>query len=248
MELFPAIDLQNGSCVRLRQGDFADSTTYSSDPLAVVQSFQDEGATWLHLVDLDGAKDGQARQTGIISRLAKNTTLRLQAGGGLRSDVDIQALLDCGVHRVVIGSLAVSDPKLVMGWIKRFGPDRVVLAFDVRLDAEGTPQTLTQGWQAESKFSLWDLLTTYQSSGLQTILCTDVARDGMLSGPNVDLYKAIASRFPSLNLLASGGIGSLDDIRALKSANMAGAIIGKALYEKRFTLAEALTIVQKGGI
>lgn len=240
MELFPAIDLLGGACVRLKQGDFAQSTVYEQDPLAAAEGFAQEGARWLHVVDLDGAKDGAARQTDLIAQLAQKTSLNLQVGGGLRSEGDIETLLRAGARRVVIGSIAVQDPATTRGWLARFGGEKIILALDLRLDEKGVPEVLTRGWQEGSRQSLWDLLAVYEGSGLRTFLCTDVARDGMMAGPNLDLYRAIRARFPRLDLLASGGIGQLDDLRALAKLGASGAIVGKALYEKRFTLRQAL--------
>lgn len=242
MIIFPAIDLQAGSCVRLERGNFAAATSYDSDPLVAAKRFEDQGASWLHIVDLDGAKDGAARQTLSTSRVAAQTTLRIQAGGGIRSAGDVETLLQAGVDRIVIGSLSVQNPELVKGWLRQFGPERIALAVDIRMDDQGTPYLLTRGWQDESSQTLWDVLSFYQVDGLKTVLCTDVSRDGMLNGPNLDLYSELRKRYPFLDILASGGIATLDDIRSLADLRMAGAITGKALYEKKFTLSDAVAV------
>ncbi|MDD3183116.1 MAG: 1-(5-phosphoribosyl)-5-[(5-phosphoribosylamino)methylideneamino]imidazole-4-carboxamide isomerase [Alphaproteobacteria bacterium] len=246
MEIFPAIDLKDGACVRLQQGDFAAATLYDAAPLVAARRFEQAGANWLHVVDLDGARDGAARQTSLIARLIQETTLKVQAGGGVRTESDIETLLQAGAARVVIGSLAVTQPQLVRDWIARFGGDRIVLALDIRFNKEGEPEVLTRGWQDASGTTLWDVLRLYDGSSFRTLLCTDVGQDGMMTGPNLALYEAIQARFPALALLASGGIGSLEDIHALSSQGFAGAITGKALYENKLDLIEAIRI-GKGG-
>jgi len=243
MELFPAIDLQNGQCVRLAQGNFNATTVYNSDPLQMAQSFQQAGAKWLHVVDLDGARDGQSRQFDLIARIAANVALKLQTGGGIRDAATIEQLLRAGAQRVVTGSLAVKNRPLVGEWLKQFGADRIVIAFDVRLDDKGEPEVLTHGWQSGSKQSLWELLDAYQGSGLQTVLCTDVSRDGMLTGTNEALYGQMQARYPKLEILASGGVSGLDDLLSLAKQGLAGAIIGKAIYEGHIDLAQALRAV-----
>jgi phosphoribosylformimino-5-aminoimidazole carboxamide ribotide isomerase len=247
MELLPAIDLKNGQCVRLTQGDFASAKVYEADPLIQARKFADAGATWLHVVDLDGARDGKSRQFDIIAQLAQQASLNMQVGGGIRSSSEIETLLNFGVKRVIIGSLAARNPALVKSWLKDFGPKCIVLAFDVRLDAEGEPEVLTNGWQSNSKQSLWDLLATYTESGLRTILCTDVSRDGTLKGSNHTLYQIIRERQSELDILASGGISDLSDLQKLAGLGMAGAIIGKAIYEGRIDLAAAVRGIKNAG-
>ncbi|MER2520651.1 MAG: 1-(5-phosphoribosyl)-5-[(5-phosphoribosylamino)methylideneamino]imidazole-4-carboxamide isomerase [Bdellovibrionales bacterium] len=244
MLIFPAIDLQEGRCVRLVQGDFNQSKTYSADPLQVAQGFAAAGARWVHMVDLDGARDGAMKQLSTIKSVAQTTTLRIQAGGGIRSEAAIQNLLDAGVSRVVIGSLAVESRQEVRGWLRKFGPERIVLAFDVR-ENDGQPEVVTQGWQSGTQQTLWDVLDSYEGSGLRAILCTDVSRDGMLQGPNEGLYRLILEKAPQIELLASGGVGKQDDILSLAATGVAGAIVGKAIYEGKVDLAEAIRSVEK---
>lgn len=238
MDIFPAIDLVCGACVRLRQGDFEDATVYETDPLRAALSFAEEGAKWLHIVDLDGAKDGAARQTALIERLAKETPLAIQAGGGVRTARDVETLLKAGVRRVIVGSLAVQTVSTVQEWMQHFGRDKIVPALDVRFNAQGRAEVLTHGWQESSGVLLQDVLRAYEVKGPEVLLCTDVSRDGMLGGANLDLYKSLVKS--PIGILASGGVGSLDDIRALSALGVQGAIVGKALYEKKFTLAEAI--------
>ncbi len=246
MKLYPAIDLKNGTCVRLSQGDFDTAKVYEKDPLVQARKFMQAGATRLHVVDLDGARRGEMHQFSIIERLAKETPLKIQAGGGIRNAETIRKMLAAGVDRVVVGSLAVKNRKTVQEWLKEFGPKRIVLAFDIKF-VDDQPEVLISGWQSESRQLLWDVLDAYEESGLTHILCTDVSKDGMLSGPNTDLYKAILEKVPTINILASGGVSSLEDLKALAQVPVDGAIIGKALYEGRIDLATALKEVQNVG-
>ena len=240
MIVYPAIDLRQGKCVRLQQGRFDQVTTYADDPLAVARAYAAEGAAWLHVVDLDGAKDGNAAQTDLILRIAAEVGLKVQTGGGIRSEKQIQAYLDGGVARVVIGSLALTNPGLVGAWLGEFGRDRIVLALDVRPAEDGSWHVATHGWQKDSGKTLTAVIDEFGVASLRHLLCTDVARDGLLAGPNLALYQEIRSAYPGLELQASGGVASLDDLQVLKAAGVAGVVVGKALYEKRFTLAEAL--------
>jgi phosphoribosylformimino-5-aminoimidazole carboxamide ribotide isomerase len=240
MIIYPAIDLRGGRVVRLTEGKFDQEKSYGDDPLAVARKFQTAGATWLHVVDLDGAKDPAKRQTPLVEQLARNSGLRVQTGGGIRDETQVAALLAAGVGRVIIGSLAVRQPDLVRGWIKSFGPERIILSPDVRLDAAGVPRIAAAGWQETTGVALDDFLAGYLSAGLVHILCTDISRDGKLTGPNAALYAALVKRFPSIQLQASGGVSSLEDLRALRATGAAGAIVGRALYENRFTLQQAL--------
>ncbi|PHS24413.1 MAG: 1-(5-phosphoribosyl)-5-[(5-phosphoribosylamino)methylideneamino]imidazole-4-carboxamide isomerase [Robiginitomaculum sp.] len=237
--IWPAIDLMDGRCVRLHKGDFAQKSLYDTDPLARAKAFADAGAQALHVVDLDGAKAGAVRQSALICDLAAKSGLKVQAGGGVRSGDDIEALLDGGVSRVIIGSLAVSAPKAVKTWLKTFGADRLVLALDIRL-VNGVPMPAIKGWQEEAAISLWDVLDGFGGQATN-LLVTDIDRDGVLGGANAALYADIKARYGALSLLASGGIGSLDDIRAVQAVGADGVIIGKALYENKFSLQEALS-------
>jgi len=238
--VYPAIDLRQGKCVRLQQGRFDQVTTYADDPLAVARAYAADGAAWLHVVDLDGAKDGNAAQTDLILRIAAESGLKVQTGGGIRSEKQIQAYLDGGVARVVIGSLALTNPGLVGAWLGEFGRDRIVLALDVKGAEDGSWHVATYGWQKDSGKTLAAVVDDYGAANLRHLLCTDVARDGLLAGPNLALYQEIRSAYPGLELQASGGVASLDDLAALKAAGVAGVVVGKALYEKKFTLAQAL--------
>ena len=240
MIIYPAIDLRGGQVVRLTEGKFDQQKTYGDDPLAVAKDFKAAGATWLHMVDLDGAKDPTKRQTALVEKLARDSGLRVQTGGGIRDESQITALLAAGARRVIVGSLAAKQPELVRRWLKQFGPEHIILSPDVRLDAGGTPRVAAAGWQESTGLALDDFLTGFLAAGLIHILCTDISRDGKLAGPNSALYAQLVEKFPTLQIQASGGVSSLDDLRGLKTTGSAGAIVGRALYEKKFTLQEAL--------
>ncbi len=240
MIIYPAIDLRRGRVVRLTEGSFDAEKAYFDDPSAVARDFATAGSPWLHLVDLDGAKDPAQRQTALVASVIRASGLRVQSGGGVRDESHVRTLLDAGVERVIVGSLAVKQPDLVGGWLEKFGPDKIVLALDVRLNAAGVPMIAVAGWQADSGVSLDATLRTFLPRGLKHILCTDISRDGKLTGPNFELYAQLRHDFPSVHTQASGGVSSLDDLRRLKREDAHGAIVGRALYEKKFTLPEAL--------
>jgi len=231
MRLIPAIDLKGGRCVRLLQGDFAAETRYGADPLALLAKYRDFGADWLHVVDLDGARDGSVGNRALITDLIAQNALKLQVGGGLRNTAAVAQMLDLGAARVVVGSAALIKADQVRTWLDYFGPDRIALAFDVRLDEAGVPRVATHGWRQQSKLSLWDAAASFANFELQHVLCTDVSRDGALSGPNVELYTEAVRRFPQIEWQASGGIRDARDLRALAECGAAAAISGKALLE-----------------
>ena len=239
--IFPAMDLMDGGCVRLLKGDFDARTNYKADPVEVAQGYAAAGAEWMHIVDLDGAKNGQAEQSDLILEIAKSADIKVQTGGGLRDLAQIQNLLKGGVDRVVIGSLAVTNPQMVKHWIKDVGPNAICVALDVNQGEDGEFRPATKGWTEPSKKTLWDVIGDYLGSGLKTLLVTDIGRDGMQGGGNVDLYKRIQTEFPTLELITSGGVGTLDHVKDLKAIDPYGIIIGKALYEGAFTLDEAIS-------
>ena len=233
MRLVPAIDLKDGRCVRLLRGDFAQETAYSTAPIDLARKFEALGADWLHVVDLDGAREGRTDPGNrvLIAQLAAASSLKLQVGGGLRTRADVASVLEAGAARAVIGSVALSDPAAVRGWIEDFGGDRIVLAFDVRLDSGGSPRIVTHGWLRQSTRALWEALAEFPHAVPAHVLCTDVARDGALTGPNVALYAEAARRFPAIAWQASGGIRDAADLEALAACGAAAAISGKALLE-----------------
>ena len=239
MIVYPAMDLIGGRCVRLRQGRFDEASVYAPDPAGALTSFEAEGALWAHVVDLDGARAGEPAQHALLTRLARSTNLHLQAAGGIRTRDQAAALLDGGVARVVIGSLAVEDPGLVGEMIEEFGAERVALALDVNLVA-GTPVVATRGWTQSSSRSLFDVALLHPEA--RHLIVTDIGRDGMLQGPSLGLIKDVIERLPDRTVQASGGISSLGDILALSRLGAAGAIVGKALWEGEIDLAEAVRI------
>jgi len=239
MLIYPAIDLKDGVCVRLAQGDFDQVTRYDDQPAARLTAFAAEGAEWIHVVDLDGAEAGRAVQHGLIGELVEAIDVKVQSGGGVRDADDVARLLDSGVSRVVVGSLAVTRPNDVTAWLKGFGAERITLAFDVRI-VDGAPVPALKGWTQASDVDLWTALDRYPKGTFKHLLVTDVGRDGVLSGPNLELLAEVRLRRPDLVLQASGGVSSLEDIAAIKALGCHGAIVGRALYEGRFTLREAL--------
>jgi len=239
MIIYPAIDLRSGQCVRLTQGDFDQTTIYETNPIKQAKTFADAGAEWMHMVDLDGAKAGESQQVDLVIKVAEEVPLKIQMGGGIRSEKTIERLLGKGIQRVVIGSLAVKNRELVKNWMRHFGPDHITLAFDIRF-TDGQPEILTQGWQAGSQTLLWDVLDFYDGSGMRHVLCTDVSRDGMLTGTNHELYQMMQERWAGLEVMASGGVDGVEDLLALAKLGLSGAIVGKAIYEGKIDLADAL--------
>lgn len=239
MIVYPAIDLKGGVCVRLMHGRFDQVTRYDENPAARLAGFALSGASWAHIVDLDGAEAGRAMQHGLIRELAGSMDIRIQSGGGVRSDDDIRALLAAGVDRVVIGSLAITRPEAVAGWLEHFGPERITLALDVRADGDRYVPAL-KGWTETAGIDLWAALDRYPPGTVRHVLVTDVGCDGALTGPNLDLLAEIIQRRPDLALQASGGVATLDDLTAAKAIGCDGIIVGRALYEARFTVAEAV--------
>jgi phosphoribosylformimino-5-aminoimidazole carboxamide ribotide isomerase len=237
MILYPAIDLMGGRVVRLAQGRFDDATIYSDDPAEALVRFAAAGAEWAHIVDLDGARAGAPAQHDLLAALARAGTLQLQVAGGFRNAEQLARMFDAGVARVVIGSLAVEDPGGAAALFDRFGGDRITLALDVRIE-QGEPVVATRGWTEGSGRSLWDVAALYPAA--RHLLVTDISRDGMLTGPNLDLIARTAAALPHLAVQASGGVAELDDLRRIRDAGAAGAIVGKALWEGRIELAEAL--------
>jgi phosphoribosylformimino-5-aminoimidazole carboxamide ribotide isomerase len=240
MVIYPAIDLRNNKCIRLYQGNYQRETIYNTDPFAVAKSFASEGANWLHIVDLDGARDTGQSQMPFIFELIKFAGIKVQVGGGIRTKQQIKDLLEQGAARVIIGSMAVKDRNEVTSWFKYFGAERLVLALDVIVNSE-QPMVATNAWQDTSEYSLYDLIDYYQAFGLTHLLCTNILLDGTLSGPDYALYDLLLKKYPFLILQASGGVQSISDIVNLRERQLGGAIIGRALYEKKFTLSEVLS-------
>jgi phosphoribosylformimino-5-aminoimidazole carboxamide ribotide isomerase len=239
MLIYPAIDLKGGVCVRLLHGRFDQVTAYDEDPFARLKAFEAAGASWVHIVDLDGARDGRPVQHELIGRLAASTPVRIQTGGGVRERRDVEALLEAGASRVVIGSAAVRRPKVVREWIEALGPEKICVAMDARPDAGGF-RIVADGWASDTPFSLQAALDLYPQGSLKHVLVTDVSRDGAMAGPNLELIEWLAAERPDLDVQASGGVRDLADIRALGPSGAAGVIVGKAIYEGRIVLEEAI--------
>ena len=231
MQLIPAIDLRGGHCVRLLKGDFAAETRYERTPLDLLQHYRALGARWLHVVDLDGARDGQLANRQAIVQLAAQTGIHVQLGGGVRSAAILEELLALGVARVAVGSAAVEQREQVSGWLSHYGAERICLALDVQLDEQQRPLLRTRGWRQATALSLWDAVESYMACGLRHVLCTDIERDGVLAGPNLALYTQAVARFPQVHWQASGGVSSIADLAALANSGVASAISGKALLE-----------------
>jgi phosphoribosylformimino-5-aminoimidazole carboxamide ribotide isomerase len=231
MRIIPAIDIIQGKCVRLTQGDYAQKKIYNENPLEVAINFEASGVRYLHLVDLDGAKAGQVINWDTVKAIVNNTKLVVDFGGGIKTADDVQKLLDLGVAQVNVGSIAVKEPERVYQWIEKFGAAKIILSADVKNEV-----IQISGWQETGAVTIQDFVHEFVKHGIAYVTCTDISTDGMLSGPNTGLYKKLATEFPSVNWIASGGVSSLDDIMMLKKLQLDGVIIGKALYENRIQL------------
>ncbi len=238
--VYPALDIREGRVVRLLQGDYAQQTTYGDDPLPRAQAFAAAGASWMHLVDLDAARAGGYTLAPLLSAIAAQTGLKVQTGGGVRSRDDVARMLDAGATRVVVGSVSVREPDTVIGWLREFGPGRLTIALDARQAEDGRWLLPVHGWTETAEDTLEVLAQRYAEAGMQHLLCTDIARDGMLSGPNIDLYQHLARLLPGVAVQASGGVRDADDVAQAKAVGCGGAILGKALLEGRMTLEGAL--------
>ncbi|MET4680630.1 1-(5-phosphoribosyl)-5-[(5-phosphoribosylamino)methylideneamino]imidazole-4-carboxamide isomerase [Stenotrophomonas rhizophila] len=238
--VYPALDIREGRVVRLLQGDYAQQTTYGDDPLPRAQAFAAAGAGWMHLVDLDAARAGGYTLAPLLSSIAAQTGLQVQTGGGVRSRDDVARILDAGATRVVVGSVSVREPDTVIGWLGEFGPERLTIALDARQAEDGRWLLPVHGWTETAEDTLDVLAQRYAEAGMRHLLCTDIARDGMLSGPNIDLYQHLARLLPGVAVQASGGMRDADDVAQAKAVGCGGAILGKALLEGRMTLEGAL--------
>lgn len=238
--MIPAIDLINGEVVRLYQGDYQQKTNYHTTPQAQQQIYAKAGAKVMHFVDLDGAKDSQKRQLSTLKTLMPHETMTIQVGGGIRNENDVKQLFSLGADRVVIGSLAIKQPELVLDWLAKYGNEKIVLALDIKIDQQGNKTLPTHGWLKDSGVTLDNLMAQYINANIKHILCTDISKDGTLTGTNVALYHELCQKYPSVAWQASGGIGSLEDIKALIPTGVSGVILGRSLLEGKFTLEEAI--------
>lgn len=233
MHIIPAIDIIDGKAVRLTQGDYESKKIYASDPLDLAKQFEDANLRYLHVVDLDGAKGKSIVNLKSLERIASNTNLIIDFGGGIKQSKDLEAAFSSGASKVTCGSVAVKNPSLLISWIEEFGCDRLILGADAK---DGMVQSA--GWTEGSDQEVAAFIDLYRSQGLYQVICTDIAKDGMLSGPSLDLYRTLLKERDDLHLIASGGITTLQDLRDLQEAGLSGAIIGKAIYEGKITIEE----------
>lgn len=231
MRIIPAIDIIDGKCVRLTQGDYARKKVYNEDPLEVAKSFLAAGLNHLHLVDLDGAKAGKVTNWSVVESITQNTKLNVDFGGGIKTERELNRLFDIGVSQVNLGSIAVKDRPLVKDWIKQFGADRIILSADVKNE-----KIAISGWAEDSAINITDFITDYIRLGITYVTCTDISTDGMLQGPNAGLYSKLLQQFPSIKLIASGGVSNINDIEKLRTIGVDGVIVGKAIYEGKINL------------
>jgi phosphoribosylformimino-5-aminoimidazole carboxamide ribotide isomerase len=233
IELIPAIDLIEGKCVRLTQGDYGRKTVYNESPLEVARQFEDLGITRVHLVDLDGARKGEVVNIRVLDSLANATSLKIDFGGGLKTEEDIARVFNAGAALATVGSIAVKNQPLFFSWIKKFGPDRMLLGADVKDE-----KIAISGWKEKTDLAVLDFIRQNTLAGVHTLFCTDISRDGMLQGPSTELYEKILKEFPELNLIASGGVASMEDVYRLEESGCCGVIIGKAIYEGKIKVSE----------
>ncbi len=235
MKIIPAIDIIDGKCVRLSQGDYTQKKVYHENPVDIAKTYEDAGLEYLHVVDLDGAKQGRVMNWKTLEHICKETRLRVDFGGGIKTKAEVRQALETGARQINLGSIAVKEPEKVTIWIDEFGADTIILSADVRNE-----QIALHGWTETSSISITEFIAQYQSIGLSYVTCTDISTDGMLSGPNVELYRKLLLQFPAIKLIASGGVSSKEDLVKLKETGVYGAIVGKAIYEGKIPLNELL--------
>lgn len=240
IEIIPAIDIMDGKCVRLNQGKYDTQQIYNEDPLEVAKEFEAYGIHRLHVVDLDGARSKHIINYRTLERIASRTSLVIDFGGGIKSDEDLVIAFENGAQMVTIGSTAITDPELFLKWLDLFSDEKIILGADVKDN-----KIAVNGWMQKSSQELFPYLQNYVNKGIIKVLCTDISRDGMLKGPNIDMYKEIIKKFPSLYLIASGGVSSLNDIKRLNHEQIPAVVFGKALYEGKFSLTELNELIEK---
>ncbi len=235
MEIIPAIDIIDGKCVRLTQGDYNQKTIYNEDPLEVAQMFQDAGLRRLHLVDLDGAKAGEVKNWKVLEKLASKTSMVIDFGGGIKQETDLAVVFESGAALATIGSLAVKAEATFVSWIQKYGAEKFLLGADVKDE-----KIAVSGWLETTDIWIYDFIEKYMAHGVQQLFCTDVSKDGKLEGPSVELYKQVLQKFPDLHFIASGGVSNMRDLEILRETGCKGAIVGKAIYENRITLKDLM--------
>jgi len=231
MKIIPAIDIINSKCVRLTKGDYSTEKVYNENPLEVAKSFEDHGIKYLHLVDLDGAKANSIVNGKVLESIATYTNLTIDFGGGIKTTAAVKQAFELGATKITAGSIAAKNPELVLDWISKFGPDKIILGADVN-----NRKIAINGWQESTELELDDYIESFISKGIQSVICTDISKDGMLKGSSIELYQQLRTKFPALKLIASGGVTSIQELDKLKTIDLDGAIIGKAIYENRITL------------
>ncbi|GGD28132.1 1-(5-phosphoribosyl)-5-[(5-phosphoribosylamino)methylideneamino]imidazole-4-carboxamide isomerase [Flavobacterium orientale] len=240
MKIIPAIDIIDGKCVRLSKGNYDTKKIYNENPLEVANLFEAHGITNLHLVDLDGAKSGQIINYKVLEKIASNTNLKIDFGGGLKTNKDVEIAFECGANQITGGSIAVKNPSLFEEWIQRFGNEKIILGADVL-----NGKIAVSGWQEESLEDLIPFIKNYQTKGIQLVICTDISKDGMLEGPSFELYKTILMEVKNIKLIASGGISTFDELPKLAELGCQGVIIGKAIYENQISLKQLENFITK---
>ncbi|MBL19297.1 MAG: 1-(5-phosphoribosyl)-5-[(5-phosphoribosylamino)methylideneamino]imidazole-4-carboxamide isomerase [Flavobacteriaceae bacterium] len=233
MILVPAIDIINGQCVRLTKGNYDTKKVYNESPVEVAKSFEGAGLTHVHVVDLDGARAKHIVNIKVLEAIATKTSLTIDFGGGIKSAVDLKTAFDCGATQVILGSIAVNSPKLVLEWLQNFGADKLILGADTK-----NRRIATHGWEKDSGINILDFIKDYSAKGFKHVLCTDVAKDGMLAGPSLELYYELLEEIKKISLIASGGVSSMDDLYQLEELGCTAAIVGKAIYEGKISLKE----------
>jgi phosphoribosylformimino-5-aminoimidazole carboxamide ribotide isomerase len=237
MRIIPAIDIIDGKCVRLSQGDYNQKTVYNENPLEVAKEFEDAGLKYLHLVDLDGAKAKKVVNWKVLESIVSKTSLQVDFGGGLRTTEDVQTVFNSGAKQITAGSIAVNDRETVLQWVSEFDSEQIILGADAK-----NGRIATHGWLDDSGLEVIDFISDYQKEGIEYVVCTDIAKDGMLQGPSIELYKQILAANKGLKLIASGGVSSIHDLKELKTIGCEAAIVGKAIYEAKFSLKELLEL------
>ncbi len=233
MKIIPAIDIIEGKCVRLEQGDYSIKKIYSENPLEIAKQFEDNGIRNLHLVDLDGAKSGKIVNWKVLNQIALKTNLKIDFGGGIKSYNDLKIAFENGANQITAGSIAVKDKQQVLSWINKYGNEKIILGADVKSE-----NIAINGWKVNTKINVFNFISDYHKNGIKNVICTDISKDGMLEGTSVDLYKKILEKLPDIKLIASGGVTNINELDLLIDINVDGVIIGKAIYENRIKLQE----------
>lgn len=237
MRIIPAIDIIDGKCVRLSQGDYNLKTVYNENPLEVAKQFEDAGLRYLHLVDLDGAKAKKVVNWKVLESITSRTNLNVDFGGGIRTTEDVKTVLNAGAKQITAGSIAVNEREMVLQWMAEFGAEKIILGADAK-----NGRIATHGWLDDSGLDAIEFIANYQQEGIKYVVCTDIAKDGMLGGPSIQLYERILANSPALKLIASGGVSSIDDLKDLKRIGCEAAIVGKAIYEQKITMKELVEL------